>query len=812
MKLAALMISAVLLFSYLPLSHGGNETMTLGINGEKILTFPFGTELKIKQIKGKVIVARFCGIYRGERKLILAFHSEDGGEVRIDYEISPSNFPDTYEFLIVCPDGWKDVVQRFKEHKEAHGIKTMVVGLNEIYGGKYFATQGRDDAEKIKYFIKDAIEQWGIKYVLLVGGRKPGMKEEWLMPVRYSYLNDRSSSWEYERRFISDLYYADIYDGNGNFSSWDSNENGYYGEYDHELNGEKLKDRVDLIPDVYLGRIMARNRMELGRVLDNIIQYENNPAGIKEAIMCGGDLYLHDPWDVAEGEHLLDAIAERMHGYQIEKIYASQEFNAKKINEAINEGAEFVFFEGAGNHHLWATHPKDDEKWIFYYERNILALKNSHLPIVMTSGARLGQFNKTRECFNWFFVAKGKAVASIGSTGLCWIGHGPNITTMFLGNLHLRMAEKMADGNFLGDAWGDAIAEYLCNFSWDGVAKAFHMKAAEEIEIFGDPTLKIGGYASKDAIAYGNVLHVGGSGKGNYSRIEDALNASMDGDIIIVHPGIYRENFSVNNSVTIIGKDAKIKTDGIKIYADGVAIENFSIEGYGGGRGIICYGNAIHIHGNEISKFNNTIEIYGKGCMIDNNMLKSSRCGVWLNESVEERIDNNTLYNLWYGVWGERCSDAIIIHNNFSYNHWYAVWMEGSNGIICCNNFIHNWYSVYFYNSNGFSLRDNFILLNIHGPQFVNSSSNEVEGNVMERNEHYGIYFGWRSKNNTVTHNDFINNAQNARDDGHNKWDENYWSDYIGVKIKIFYFLHFPYYIQSLSFDWHPLPAPQNIY
>jgi len=175
-------------------------------------------------------------------------------------------------------------------------------------------------------------------------------------------------------------------------------------------------------------------------------------------------------------------------------------------------------------------------------------------------------------------------------------------------------------------------------------------------------------------------------------------------------------------------------------------------------------------------------------------------------------IENNTIKDIWYGVWGEKACNTSITHNNFSYNHWYAVWMEGQSGLIQSNTFIHNWYSVYFYNSAHFTLEGNKIRSNIHGPQFVNSSFNIIRENVIERNEHYGIYFGWRSNGNSITGNDFINNAQNARDDGKNAWDGNYWSDYMGLKYRILYLLHIPHYIPSLSFDWHPAISPQNIY
>ena len=95
------------------------------------------------------------------------------------------------------------------------GFQTRLVTLPEVYDQMYW--QGRDNAEKIKYFIKNAIEQWGIDYVLLVGGRSSQFRPTWYCPVRYVHMVD---DWESE--YLSDLYFADIYDNQGGFSSWDA--------------------------------------------------------------------------------------------------------------------------------------------------------------------------------------------------------------------------------------------------------------------------------------------------------------------------------------------------------------------------------------------------------------------------------------------------------------------------------------------------------------------------------------------------------------------------------------------------------------
>lgn len=115
----------------------------------------------------------FSGIIAGmDVQEINDFGSSNGNNV----------YEESYDLLIICPQQFYDPLIPFQWHKEQYGIKTIIVTLDEIYGSKYFPCQGRDDAEKVKYFIKDAYDNWHIKYFLLVGGRKPGLKEKWWMP------------------------------------------------------------------------------------------------------------------------------------------------------------------------------------------------------------------------------------------------------------------------------------------------------------------------------------------------------------------------------------------------------------------------------------------------------------------------------------------------------------------------------------------------------------------------------------------------------------------------------------------------------
>jgi len=86
-----------------------------------------------------------------------------------------------------------------------------------------------------------------------------------------------------------------------------------------------------------------------------------------------------------------------------------------------------------------------------------------------------------------------------------------------------------------------------------------------------------------------NILYVGGSGSGNYTRIQDAINDSNAGDIVYVYndSSPYYEHLVVQKAITLIGED-KLSTeingsslgnslDTVNITGDHVVIDGFRI-------------------------------------------------------------------------------------------------------------------------------------------------------------------------------------------------------------------------------------------
>ena len=58
-------------------------------------------------------------------------------------------------------------------------------------------------------------------------------------------------------------------------------------------------------------------------------------------------------------------------------------------------------------------------------------------------------------------------------------------------------------------------------------------------------------------VSNGNTLYVGGSGEGNYTKIQHAIDDASDGGTVFVYDDSspYNENLNVDKSINLIGED-----------------------------------------------------------------------------------------------------------------------------------------------------------------------------------------------------------------------------------------------------------------
>jgi hypothetical protein len=425
-----------------------------------------------------------------------------------------------YELLIIAPAVFRDALRPLVCHKNAMGVPTRLVTLNQVYRQMYW--HGRDHAEKVKYFIKTAIEEWGINYVLLVGGRSSQIRPTWYCPVRYVHMGD---DWESE--YLSDLYFADIYDASGNFSSWDSNHDGVFGEWGP---GQTAQDaNIDLIPDVAVGRLPCRSVEEVETEVHKIITYENTAYGkpwFPTMLVAAGDTYpaSENPnWTGSEGEYYGDRAIENMSGFTPTRLYTSDGTFTDKTDviKAYRKGFGFVYLVGHGSPKQWGNHPANSTAFIQGPNTNDMwrFLNKKRLPVCVVSGCHNSQFdvclervlNKTLrwrqeyipECWSEKILSltNGGAIAALGCTCLGYTKedkqsfHG-GINELETAFFHAYGAEHITT---LGDTWAAAITwyhqTYPVNWGTQGGSDSWiDAKVIQGWALLGDPSLHIGGF------------------------------------------------------------------------------------------------------------------------------------------------------------------------------------------------------------------------------------------------------------------------------------------------------------------------------
>lgn len=453
-------------------------------------------------------------------------------EITIEYIPSKLSFSSVneYDMLIITDQTFASQLQPLVDHKNSHGIITILDTVQNIYS----SYNGRDDAEDIKLRIQDAVEEWGIQYVLLAGGRK-GQTFEWYVPERRTNNGD-----SFEGGYASDLYYADLYkivDNDYVFDDWDSNNNGIFAEF----SGFTNRDIIDYIPDVTIGRLPFRYASEIKTVVDKIINYENNvdDSWFKKAVVIGGD---GGPpargykAGIYEDELECDFVAVLLEnaGFTVEKLYTSLgSFSSKAdVINAISRGAGFVHMSGHGNPAYWGNflpNAQTEEEMIDGLQLKDMdkLTNNEKLPIITVGGCHNAQYNVTLmniprgildygiggyffhdpyhfyymdwvpRCFCSWLVFKndGGAIASIGNTGL-GIGYVNEYWNAGLSGWILpRFYDSFTNQSktIIGETHDQAIIDYI-TFIGNVNSDSADRKTIEEWTLIGDPSLRIGGY------------------------------------------------------------------------------------------------------------------------------------------------------------------------------------------------------------------------------------------------------------------------------------------------------------------------------
>jgi hypothetical protein len=420
-------------------------------------------------------------------------------EITVEYQVPEKSLftADEYDLVIIAPDQFSSSLQLLIDHKNRYGVRTFLKTTEEIYN-EY---EGRDNAEQIKYFIKDAIETYGISYVFLVGNID-------LVPIRMANLHIETFFTDVP----TDHYYADIYDSNGSFCSWDTNSNNIFGEGTISLTEDIIEyiDYVDLYPDIGIGRAPCYDIGEVKSYINKIVSYETTTHGkdwFKRIILMGGDT-APDNRSFYEGEWTTEQVAQEMqnHGFKPVKLWASLDtFYPRMINREINTGAGFLSYSGHGAANFIGTCPPNVPLTILlYFKPYLIGLHNQNkLPIIFMDGCLTGCIDKTFPLLNisfnirtsglaWSFVKKemGGAITAISATRVAFISVNEDEVVAGSPILNINFFKSYKPGMTVSQMLTNAQTTYL-NYMQDYWRDGLTI---EEYILLGDPSLKVGGY------------------------------------------------------------------------------------------------------------------------------------------------------------------------------------------------------------------------------------------------------------------------------------------------------------------------------
>ena len=195
----------------------------------------------------------------------------------------PSEEGSPVRYLIVTSDAMDSTLQVLADWKTALGMPTVVRTTSWIYENY---PRGVDHAEDLRDFIREAIEKWGVEYVLLAGDTE-------VMPFRYG------KSYFYGGELIPTDMYFQCVDG-----TWNNNGDDLFGE--GYVNSNIPGDQADLYPDVWLGRAPLRTPDEAGAWVEKVITYESaapTGSGFADQVLALGEVLFPQNW--SEGDTVI---------------------------------------------------------------------------------------------------------------------------------------------------------------------------------------------------------------------------------------------------------------------------------------------------------------------------------------------------------------------------------------------------------------------------------------------------------------------------------------------------------------------------
>lgn len=271
------------------------------------------------------------------------------------------------------------------------------------------------------------------------------------------------------------------------------------------------------------------------------------------------------------------------------------------------------------------------------------------------------------------------------------------------------------------------------------------------------------------------------------NSIQDFVNNSTTGDIIVVKAGVYQQNVTVNVSGVTVTSDSESSgivllrsPDGnssvFQIEADNVTVSGFNVaglreagsvpeisEGAGCPPAGIClkHANNCTIERNNLSE--NLYGIYLRESM--NNTLSQNNLsgnGIWLDEGCSQNMLLNNIIENGNIILGAHCWNDTILHNQISNGEGISIACCGGNNLVSRNSIMNCSTGVDIYDVQARTVLSNNTIKDCnYGISLDFVFDSEIYNNTIS-NASTGIYFREECHNNNVYSNMIISSKQSG--------------------------------------------------
>lgn len=317
-------------------------------------------------------------------------------------EPSPRQLSDgPYAYLIVTDTAFVEALRPLADFHTARGLPAVIYTVDWIRDHY----PGRNLADRIRNFVRDAYEEWGVQYLLLAGDADfVPYQSIWQDPY---YGNDTDASPP------SDWFFSNL-DGD-----WNLDGDEYIGE---------LADSVDYFPELLVGRVPLNTPEQAELFVQKVLIHSTFPGGdslllntqyLSRFILAASYLDNSNGWGYEKAERVDPSVPSY---FQRTKVYQTptHQVSVEEFVNAVNQGAGLMFVEAHGSYPFFAV---NKDPYIPFGIPELEELSNrNEWPILQIATCHSAGWDKTSVVEYLLLGTDGGIIGGIGTTRLDFPG------------------------------------------------------------------------------------------------------------------------------------------------------------------------------------------------------------------------------------------------------------------------------------------------------------------------------------------------------------------------------------------------------